>query len=76
MIQDVRSCYTCKVGSIGDMGTREIDGKLCESRMLKEEYKIIKKKGLFHALDFRNIFKMEWIQIVLRRIHDNSMVRK
>ena len=29
MIQDVRCCYTCKVGSIGDMEIRETYGKLC-----------------------------------------------
>lgn len=73
MIQDVRCCYTCKVGSIGDMKIIYLCGKLCENGILKEEYKIVERKGLTHALDFHNIFKIEWIKIILSRIHDNSM---
>ena len=34
------------------MEIREIYGKLCENGALKEEFKIIEKKGLIHALDF------------------------
>ena len=33
--------------------------KLCENGVLKEEYKIIEKKGLTHALDFSTVFKTE-----------------
>ena len=51
MIQDVRYCYTCKVGSICGMQIRYIYGKLCESGILKEAYKIVERKGLTHALD-------------------------
>ena len=29
MIQDVKNCYTCKIGSIGDMEIREEYGILC-----------------------------------------------
>lgn len=73
MIQDVRLCYTCEVGSIGDMEIRETYGNLCENGVLKEEFKIVEKKGLTCALDFPNIFKREWIKMVLSRIHDNSI---
>lgn len=73
MIQDVKCCYTCKVGSIGDIEIRETYGKLCENRVLKDEFKIVETKGLTCALDFPNVFKTEWIKIVLSRIHDNSI---
>ena len=71
MIQDVISCYTCKVGSIGDMEIRETYGKLCENGALKDEFKIVERKGLTHALHFPNVFKTKWMKIVLSRIHDN-----
>ena len=29
MIQDVKKCYNCKIGSIGDMEIREAYDKLC-----------------------------------------------
>ena len=38
MIQDVRKCYNCKVGSIGDLELKEAYGRLCENGKLKEEY--------------------------------------
>ena len=59
MIQDVRCCYTCKVGSIGDMDIRETYGKLCENGVLKDELKIVKRKRLTCVLDFPNVFKIE-----------------
>ena len=59
--------------SIGDMEIRETYWKLCENRALKDEFKIIERKGLTCALDFSNVFKTEWIKIVLSRIHDNSI---
>ena len=52
MIQDVRSCYTWKVGNIRDMDIRETYVKLCENRALMDEVKIIERKVLTHALDF------------------------
>lgn len=73
MIQYVRYFYTCKLGSIGDIKIRETYGKLCENRVLKEEFKIVERKGLPHALDFLNVFKTGRIKIVLRKIHDNSI---
>ena len=57
MIQDVRCCYTCKVGSIGDMEIRETYGKLCKNGVLKDEFKIVDRKGLTRALDLPNVFK-------------------
>lgn len=71
MIQDVRCCYSCKVGSIGDMEIKDLYGKLCENGVLKEEYKIVERKGLTYALEFPNIFKTKWIKIFLSRINDN-----
>ena len=73
MIQDVRCCYTCKVGSIGDMEIRDLYGKLCENGVLKEEYNFVERKGLNHALHFPNVFKIEWIKTVHSRIHDKSI---
>ena len=46
MIQDVRKCYKYKIGSIGDMEIREEYGRLCENVLLREEFKILEKKGL------------------------------
>ena len=47
--------------------------KLCDIGMLKEEYNIFEKKGLTHALDFPTVFKIEWIRLVLSRIHDGCL---
>ena len=41
MIQDVRKCYNCKVGSIGDLELQESYGRLCENGKLKDEYEIV-----------------------------------
>ena len=38
MIQDVRKCYNCKVGSIGDLELKEAYGRLCDNGKLKYEY--------------------------------------
>ena len=70
MIQDVCKCYNCKVGIIGDMDLRDVYDILCDNGVLKEEFSIVEKKGLTRALDFPTAFKIEWIKIVLRRIHD------
>ena len=61
----MRKCYNCKVGSVGDLELREAYEKLCDNGILKEEYQIVEKKGLMHALDFPMRFKIEWIRIVL-----------
>ena len=55
------------------MQIRGAYNKLCENNFLKEEYKIVEKKGLTRALDFLNVFKTEWIRIVLSQIHDGSL---
>ena len=55
------------------MVIREAYDKLCVNRVLKDEYKIIEMKGLTHALEFCTIFKMEWIRLMLSRIHDGSI---
>ena len=73
MIQNVRCCYICKVGSIEDMEIRDLYGKLCENKVLKEEFKAVERKGSTLALDFPNLFKIECINIFLSRIHDNSL---
>ena len=70
MVQDVRICYNCKIGAIGDMKIREAYNNLCENEVLKEENQIVERKGLTHALDFPTVFKTKWIRIVLSRIHD------
>ena len=73
MVMDVRKCYNCKVGGIGDMEIRHAYKKLCENGVLKEEFNIIERKGLTRALDFPTVFKTEWIRIVLSRIHDGCL---
>ena len=70
MIQDVRRCYNYKIASLGDLEIQEAYNRLCVDEKLKEEYQIVKKKGLTRALDTPTIFKAEWIKIVLSRIHD------
>ena len=52
------------------MELRKAYDKLCVNRVLKEEFNIVERKGLTRALDFPIEFKIEWIKIVLRRIHD------
>ena len=69
MIQDVKKCYNYKVRGVGDMELRDAYEKLCDNGVLKEEYSIVKKKGLTQALDFPTVFKTKWIKIVLSRIH-------
>ena len=73
MVQDVRKCYKYKISSFGDMEIREAYNRLYDNGVLKEEFKIIEKKGLSQALDFPNVFKIEWIMIVLSRIHNSSL---
>ena len=71
MIQDVKSCYTCKVGSIGGMEIRELYSQLCDDGVLREENKIVERKGLTHAIDFPDVYKTQRIKIMLSRIHEN-----
>ena len=73
MVQDVRKICNYKIGSIGDMEIRGAYNRLCENGVLKEEYKIVEKKGLTRALDFPNVFKTESIQIVLSKVDDGSL---
>lgn len=73
MVQDVRKCYNYKIGSIGDMEIREEYDRLCDNGVLREEFKIIEKKELTRFRDFPNVFKTEWIRIVLSRTHDSSL---
>ena len=47
--------------------------KLFENRVLKEEFQIVERKGLTRILDFPTVFKMEWIRVVLSRIHDGCL---
>ena len=73
MIQDVRKCYNYKLASLGDLEIQEAYDRLCVDRKLKEEYQIIKKKGLTHALEIPKVFKAEWVKIVLSRIHEGCI---
>jgi hypothetical protein len=47
--------------------------KLSGNGVLKEEFQIVERKGLTHALVFPIVFKIEWIRIVLRIIHDGYL---
>ena len=73
MLQDVRKCYNCKVGSIGDLELQETYDRLCINGKLKDEYQIVECKGLTHALDMPTVFKIQWIKIILSHIHDGSI---
>lgn len=73
MTQDVCFCYTYKVGEVDDMEIRDIYSKLCDNGVLKQENIILERKGLTCALDFLQVFKIEWITIILSRIHDNQI---
>ena len=52
------------------MELRDAYDKLCDNGILKEEFKIVEKKGLTRALDFPIAFKMEWIKKILSQIHN------
>ena len=41
------------------MEIRQAYEKICENGVLKDEYKIIERKGLTHALEFPTVFKTE-----------------
>ena len=73
MVQDVRKCYNCRVGEIGDMEMHQAYDKLCENGVLKEEFQIVERKCLTHALVFPTFFKTEWIRIFLNRIYDGYL---
>ena len=51
----------------------EAYAKLCDNRVLKEEFKIIERKRLTYALDFPQVFKIKWIKIVLRKMDDGFL---
>lgn len=72
MVQDVRRCYNCKVGAIGDLEIFNAYDKMCENKILKDEFSIIERKGLTKPLLFPSVFKIEWVCIVLSRIHDGA----
>ena len=55
------------------MEIREAFDKLCVDGVLKDEFKIVETKDLTYCLEFPTIFKIEWIRLVLRRIHDGSI---
>ena len=46
--------------------------RLCVG-ILKDEYKIAERKGLTRALGYPTTFKIEWIRLVLSRIHDGIL---
>lgn len=60
MVQDVRKFYY-KIGAIGDFQIFQAYEKLCENKIVKEEFQIIERKGLTNALVYPTGFKIEWI---------------
>lgn len=52
LICDVCSFYMYKISEFGDYDIRMAYEKLCDEGFLKDEYKVIEKKGLAHALEF------------------------
>ena len=73
MVQDVKRCYSYKIGAIGDMEIRDGYDRLCVNGFLKDVCKIFEMKDLTHALKFPTIFKIEWIRLLLSRINDGSL---
>lgn len=65
--------YMCKIGKIRDFKLRNAYNRLCENGVLKEENKVVSKKRLTHALAFPKVFKVEWMKILLRRLHDMKL---
>ena len=49
MIHDVLGCNMYKIGEVGDYENWEAYEKLCDKGALKEEFKIVEKKGLTRA---------------------------
>ena len=41
VVHNVRCCYMCRIGELGDLEIKESFGKLCDSGILKEEFEII-----------------------------------
>lgn len=70
MMHDVGSYYMCTIGEIGDYEIREAYDKLCNGGIMKDELKFVERKGLTCALEFSKNFKVEWINVFLRKIHD------
>ena len=52
MVQDLKKCYNCKIGAIGDLEIFNAFDKLCDKGILKDEFSIVEKKGLTKALVF------------------------
>lgn len=73
MINDVCTCYMCKIGEIGDYELREAYDKLCDNGVLKAKHQKVSERGLVRALDFPWNFKVEWIKNVLIQIHDMNI---
>lgn len=73
MIHDVQSCYMCEIGKFGDYEICVAYEKLCNECKLKDEFKIVERKGLTCVLDFTWNFKIEWTKVILRRIHDMKL---
>lgn len=60
----------CKIREVGDYEMREAYEKLCNEGILKDEFKVVERKGLTRALEFPRNFKIKWIKIIISRIHD------
>lgn len=55
------------------MEIRDAYEKLYFAKVLKDEFQIVERKGLTQALVFPIVFEIEWIRLVLRRIHDGIL---
>ena len=70
MIHNVWCFYVYKIGEVDDYKMHATYEKLWNEGILKNEFKNFEKKGLTHVLEFPRNFKIEWIKVILRRIHD------
>ena len=74
LVEDERSYIHCKISKLGDLDLDKAYKELCDDGgKLKEEHKHLEVKGLTNALHFLKVFKIEWIKIVLSRVHNNAL---
>lgn len=72
-VRDICAFYHYKIGEVGDYELQETYKKLCVDETLKDEHKHLETKGITHVLHFLKVFKVEWIHIVLSRVHNITM---
>lgn len=73
LIKDICAFIHCKIEEICQADIDTSYRSVCDNGKLKDEHVLLKTKGLMHALHILNVFKTEWMIIVLSRVHDQFM---